>query len=112
MDFPQGISFFYRITNIAMILHRFSFRNFCHLRLVQTGVAMDTAVGKIAVHTVDLCQVLGTADRADIHVEFLVAAVIAVSQGQVDALVVAELHCTLDQGLDRTFVVADSLWGQ
>ena len=24
---------------------------------------MDTAVGKIAVHTVDLCQVLGTADR-------------------------------------------------
>ena len=29
---------------------------------------MDTAVGKIAVHTVDLCQVLGTADRADIHV--------------------------------------------
>ena len=85
MDFPQGISFFYRITNIAMILHRFSLCNFRHLCFIQTCVAMDTAVGKIAVHTVDLCQVLGTADRADIHVEFLVAAVIAVSQGQVDA---------------------------
>ena len=70
---------------------------------------MDTAVGKIAVHTVNLRQVLGTADRADIHVEFLVAAVIAVSQGQVDALVVAELHCTLDQRLDRAFVVADRI---
>lgn len=72
-------------------------------------VAMDTAVGKIAVHTVNLRQVLGTADRADIHVEFLVAAVIAVSQGQVDALVVAELHCTLDQRLDRAFVIADRI---
>ena len=70
---------------------------------------MDTAVGKIAVHTVNLRQVLGTADRADIHVEFLVAAVIAVSQGQVDALVVAKLYRTLDQCLDRAFVVADRI---
>ena len=37
------------------------------------------------------------------------AAVIAVSQGQVDALVVAKLHRTLDQCLDRAFVVADRI---
>ena len=70
---------------------------------------MDTAVGKITVHTVDLRQVFGTADRADIHVELLVAAVIAVSQGQVDALVIAKLHRALDQCSDRTFVVADRI---
>ena len=34
---------------------------------------MDTAVGKIAVHTVNLRQVLGTADRADIIIRSVTA---------------------------------------
>ena len=44
---------------------------------------MDTAVGKISVHTIDLCQICRSAYRTYIHLQFLMATVITVSQRKV-----------------------------
>ena len=70
---------------------------------------MHAAVGQISVHTVDLREVLGTAFRANIHLQFLVAAVIAVCKGKIDSFVVAQIHRTADQAFDRLYVVIDRI---
>ena len=62
------------------MLHRYTLCDLCHLCFIQAGITMHTAVGKVAVHTVDLGQILGTADRAYIHLKFLMTTVIAVSK--------------------------------
>ena len=68
---------------------------------------MHTAVGKITVHTVDLCKVFGTAYRAHIHFQFFMAAVVTVSQRKVDTLIIAKLHSSADQCTDRLLIIAD-----
>ena len=70
---------------------------------------MHAAVGQISIHTVDLREVLGTAFRANIHLQFLMTAVIAVGQRKVDSFVVAQIHRTADQALDRLYVVIDRI---
>ena len=70
---------------------------------------MHAAVGQISIHTVDLREVLGTAVRANIHLQFLMTAVIAVGQRKVDSFVVAQIHRTADQALDRLYVVIDRI---
>ena len=79
------------------------------LAAFRPGVSVDTAVGQIAVHPVDLGQVSGTADRAHVHLQLLVAAVVAVGQGQVHTLVVAQIHGSSDQALDGLDVVIDGV---
>ena len=59
---------------------------------------MHTAVRQVSVHTVDLCQVLGAAYRADIHFQFFVTTVIAVSQGKVYTLIISQSHRSCGSG--------------
>ena len=70
---------------------------------------MHAAVGQISIHTVDLREVLGTAFRANIHLQFLMTAVSAVGQRKVDSFVVAQIHRTADQALERLYVVIDRI---
>ena len=81
---PGSLSYFY------LLLHRFTFCNFRHLRFVETCIAMNSAVGQIAVHSVNLGQVSGTAYRAHIHLQFLMTAVIAVRQRQVHTFIIPQ----------------------
>ena len=66
---------------------------------------MDPRIGQVTVHAVDLGQVGTAANRADIHLQFLVTAVIAVRQRQVYTFVIPFLHGTFDQGPDRFDVI-------
>ena len=70
---------------------------------------MDTAIGKITVHTVNLGQILRTAYRANIHFKFLMSTIITVCQGKIDSFVVAQIHRTADQALDCLYVVIDRI---
>ena len=54
-------------------------------------------------------KILGTADRADIHFQFFVTTVIAVSQGKIYSLIVAQSHGTSDQGTDSFPVIVDRI---
>ena len=91
------------------ILHGFSLSDLRHLRLIQTGVPMNTAVGKISVHTVDLRQVSGTADRAHIHFQLLMTTVVTVCKRKVHALIISQIHGSADQCTDGFFIVADGI---
>ena len=91
------------------ILHGFSLSDLRHLRLIQTGISMNTAVGKISVHTVDLRQVSGTADRTHIHLQLLVTTIITVCERKVHALIIPQIHGSTDQCTDGFFIVADRI---
>ena len=67
---------------------------------------MDAGIGEIAVHAVNFRQIGAAALRADVHLELLISAVVAVSQRQVDAFVQAELHGAAHQRADGFLVVA------
>ena len=56
----------------VLFLHTFSLCDFCHLGIAQPCIAMHTGVRKISVHSVNLCQVMASADRTDIHLKFLI----------------------------------------
>lgn len=92
-----------------MRLHRFSFSDFGHFGFVEAGVAVDAAVGEVAVHAVDFGQVFGTAYGADIHFKFFVSAVIAIGQGEIDSFVIAQSHSAADEGSDSLFIVIDGI---
>ena len=66
---------------------------------------MYTAVGEIPVHTVNLGQILGTALWTRIHFQFLMAAIITVCQGKIDALIVSKAHGTPDLALDCFVII-------
>ena len=70
---------------------------------------MDAGIGEIAVHAVNFRQIGAAALRADVHLELLISAVVAVSQRQVDAFVQAELHGAAHQRADGFLVVADGV---
>ena len=70
---------------------------------------MNTAVGKISVHTVDLRQVSGTADRTHIHLQLLVTTIITVCERKVHALIIPQIHGSTDQCTDGFFIVADRI---
>ena len=99
----------YRLFYYFSDLHWFTFCNLCHLCFVQSCITMDTAVGKISIHTVDLGEVMGTAYRAYIHLQFLVTAVIAVCQGKVDTFIVSQIHCSADQVRMASLLVTDRI---
>ena len=68
---------------------------------------MDPAVGQITVHPINLGQVAGSAYGTQVHLQLLVAAVIAIGQGQVDPFIEAQGHGSADQGFDGFLVIAD-----
>ena len=70
---------------------------------------MHTAVGKITIHTIDLCQVAGAAYRADIHLKLLMTAVVTICQRKVDSLIISEIHCSANQCPDGFFIVTDRI---
>ena len=70
---------------------------------------MDTAVGKISIHSVDLGQVMGTAYRTHIHLQFLVTAVITVCQRKIDTFIISQIHCSADQSTDGFFIIANRI---
>ena len=70
---------------------------------------MDTAVGKISVHTVDLGQVSGTADRAYIHLQFLMTTIVTVCKRKVHSLIISQIHGSADQCTDSFLIVADRI---
>ena len=47
------------------ILHALPVRNLSHFRRIQAGIAMDSGIGQITVHTVNFRQVPAAAFRAD-----------------------------------------------
>jgi len=70
---------------------------------------MDTAVRKISIHSVDLGQVMGTAYRTHIHLQFLVTAVITVCQRKIDTFIISQIHCSADQSTDGFFIIANRI---
>ena len=70
---------------------------------------MDTAVGKISVHTVNLCQILGTADRTHVHFKFLMSAVITVSKGKIYSLIISQRHGSADQSTYCFTIIIDRI---
>ena len=60
--------------------HRLPFRDLRHLCIVQAGFPVDTGIGKISVHAVDLGQVAAAALRAHIHLQLFMTAVITVGK--------------------------------
>ena len=70
---------------------------------------MDTAVGKVSVHTVNLCQIGRTAYRTYIHLQFLMATVITVSQRKVYSFVISQIHSSADQCADSFFIISDRI---
>ena len=71
---------------------------------------MYSGVRQIAVHTVDLGQIPAAADRTYIHFQFLMATVVAVSQRQIDTLVEAHIHGSVDQCLDGFGIVINGIF--
>ena len=90
-----------------VLSHALSLSDLGHLRIIQSRIAFYAGIAQISIHPVDLREVFASADRAHIHIQFLVPAVIAVGQGQVYSLVESHLHGAADQGADRLFVVVD-----
>ena len=70
---------------------------------------MDTAVGKISVHTVDLGQISGTADRAYIHLQFLMTTIVTVCKRKVHSFIISQIHGSADQCTDSFLIVADRI---
>ena len=70
---------------------------------------MHTAVGQVSVHTVDLGQVSGTADRADIHLELLMSAIVAVGQRQIHTLLITQIHRPTDQCFYSMYIVGNRI---
>ena len=88
------------------VLHRFSLGDLRHLRFVQTSIPVNSAVGKITVHTVDLRQIPGTAYRTHIHFQFLMSAVVTVCKREIHALIISQIHGSADESADRFFIIA------
>lgn len=65
----------------SLFSHTFPFCNLCHFGITEPCVAVDTGVGQVAIHTIDLGEVTAAAYRADIHLQFLMSAIVTVSQG-------------------------------
>lgn len=71
---------------------------------------MYAGIRQISVHTVDFRQIPAPAFRADIHLQFLMPAVLAISQGQVHALIKTHIHGTPDQRFDCIQIVINRIF--
>ena len=92
-----------------MCLHALAFCNLSHLGIIQPALTVNTGVREIAVHPVDLCQIAASALGAGIHFQFLMAAVVAIGQGKINAFIEAHLHGAANQRADCIFVVTDRI---
>ena len=61
-------------------LHTLTLCDLRHLGIIQSRISVYSGVRQIAVHTVDLGQILAAAFRTHIHLQLLVSAVITVGQ--------------------------------
>ena len=94
----------------SFLLHALSLCYFSHLGFIQTGISLYSRITQVTVHTVNLCQVAAAADRTHIHLQFLMAAVVTVSQRQIYSLIKAHLHRPAHQSTDGFFIVADGVF--
>lgn len=62
------------------LLHGHSFFNLGHFGRVQAGVPFYPGIRQVSVHTVNLRQIMAAAFGTDVHVQFLVSAIVAVGQ--------------------------------
>ena len=71
---------------------------------------MHTGIGQIAVHAVYFGQIAAATLRADIHFQFLMAAVIAVCQRKVDPFIETHFHGSAYEDADGIQIIIDGIF--